>query len=90
MQALFGAMQPSTILFGCSSHSGAHAAVTVPALDDEEDEPDMTTVLVEAVVREIRHLETSLVMQDRCARQRLVRPAKSLRRLCALSMTPEA
>lgn len=69
MQALFGAMKPSTILFGSSLHSGAHAAaVTVPPLDDEEDEPDMTTVLVEAVVREIRHLETSRVMQDRCVR----------------------
>jgi hypothetical protein len=78
MQALFGAMQPSTILFGCASHSGAHAAVTMPALDEEEDEPDMTTVLVEAVVREIRHLETSLVMQDRCACQRVLFARPSL------------
>ena len=63
-------MQPSTILFGSSLHSGAHAAMNVPPLDVEEDEPDMTTVLVEAVVREIRHLETSRVMQDRCVRPR--------------------
>jgi len=44
--------------------------MNVPPLDVEEDEPDMTTVLVEAVVREIRHLETSRVMQDRCVRPR--------------------
>jgi hypothetical protein len=57
-------MQPSTLLFGSSVHS-AHSAVAVPP--PAEEEPDMTTVLVEAVVREIRHLETSHVMQDRCA-----------------------